>query len=85
MMVLVARDLAKRVQGPLSFNSEMVPCDVPLEIHGLVKNACDLHGVIFKTVEKDVFAAAESAAAFRKIFPRPASGEKWIGHDAITG
>jgi hypothetical protein len=58
--------------------------DVPFDIHGFVKDAGDLHGVVAEAVEKYVLAASETPATCDEIFSGFTAAKKWIGHDAFA-
>ena len=54
------------------------------EVHGLMKDAGDLHGVVAKSVKIKVLAASETPATSGEIIPRFAAGKEWIGHNLVS-
>ena len=58
--------------------------DLSLEIHGFVKDAGDLQGLVAEAVEKNVLAASETPATCGEIIPRFAAGKVWIGHNLFS-
>jgi len=52
--------------------------DLSLEIHGFVKDAGDLQGLVAEAVEKNVLAASETPATGGEIFTGFAAGKELI-------